>query len=188
MANLANTKCCKNPWKMTETLANGYSYESTQWELSNEYQHDRVSMVFKRICSCALDESIPISIGRVKWNVPNNSPLTLSMLRLLSWKAQERSNIQNPFFNPAMLVFNEKLMLSSIRWVHICQVSVIFQLFSHHFLLAKLATSSTRVKCMAKSITYADDAIWETVSAWKGWLYPLIILRLFALLSEHQIA
>ena len=28
--------------KMTETLANGYSYESTQQELSNEYQHDRV--------------------------------------------------------------------------------------------------------------------------------------------------
>ena len=34
---------------MTETLANGYSYESTQRELSNEYQHDRVSMVFKNI-------------------------------------------------------------------------------------------------------------------------------------------
>ena len=28
--------------KMTETLANGYSYESTQRELSNEYKHDRV--------------------------------------------------------------------------------------------------------------------------------------------------
>ena len=34
-------------WKMTETLANGYSSESAQQELSNEYQHDRVSMVFK---------------------------------------------------------------------------------------------------------------------------------------------
>ena len=28
--------------KMAETLANGYSSESTQRELSNEYQHDRV--------------------------------------------------------------------------------------------------------------------------------------------------
>ena len=28
--------------KMTETLAYGYSYESTQRELSNEYQDDRV--------------------------------------------------------------------------------------------------------------------------------------------------
>ena len=28
--------------KMTETLAYGYSSESTQRELSNEYQHDQV--------------------------------------------------------------------------------------------------------------------------------------------------
>ena len=40
--------------KMTETLANGYSYESTQRELSNEYQHDRVSMVFKNLCILVL--------------------------------------------------------------------------------------------------------------------------------------
>ena len=26
----------------TETMAYGYSYESSQWELSNEYLHDRV--------------------------------------------------------------------------------------------------------------------------------------------------
>ena len=35
---------------MTETLANGYSSESTQRELSNEYQHDRVKMFFKNLC------------------------------------------------------------------------------------------------------------------------------------------
>ena len=40
--------------KMPETLANGYSYESTRRELSNEYQHDRVSMVFKNICALVL--------------------------------------------------------------------------------------------------------------------------------------
>ena len=28
--------------KITENLANGYSFKSTQWELSNEYQHDKV--------------------------------------------------------------------------------------------------------------------------------------------------
>ena len=33
--------------KMTETLANGFSYESAQRELSNEYQYDRVQMIFK---------------------------------------------------------------------------------------------------------------------------------------------
>ena len=35
---------------MTETLANGYSYESTQRELCNEYNHNGVSKVFKNIC------------------------------------------------------------------------------------------------------------------------------------------
>ena len=44
VANLANTKWCKKKpeQKVTETLAQEYSSKSTQWELSNEYQHDRV--------------------------------------------------------------------------------------------------------------------------------------------------
>ena len=51
-------------WKMTETLAHGYSSESTQRKLFNEYQHDRVYMVFKNLCPCGLHES-RLSIGRV---------------------------------------------------------------------------------------------------------------------------
>ena len=43
-------KIMQKTCKMTETLANGYSSESTRQELSNEYQHDRVSMIFKKIC------------------------------------------------------------------------------------------------------------------------------------------
>ena len=40
---------------MTETLAHGYSSKSTQGELlSNEYQHDRVLMVFKNLCILVL--------------------------------------------------------------------------------------------------------------------------------------
>ena len=35
---------------MTETMANGYSSESTQRELSNEHQHDRVKMFFVIFC------------------------------------------------------------------------------------------------------------------------------------------
>ena len=46
VANLANTKWWKN-LRMTENLANGYSFKSTHWELSNEYQHDMVQKVFK---------------------------------------------------------------------------------------------------------------------------------------------
>ena len=33
---------------MTETLARGYSSKSTQQELSNEYQHDRVLDAFQK--------------------------------------------------------------------------------------------------------------------------------------------
>ena len=39
---------------MTETMAYGYSSESTQRELSREYQHDRVHMVFKILCCFVL--------------------------------------------------------------------------------------------------------------------------------------
>ena len=35
---------------MTETLANGYSSESTPRELSNEYQHDGFEMIFIIFC------------------------------------------------------------------------------------------------------------------------------------------
>ena len=54
MANLANTKYFKNAEKLFETLAHGYSSESTQWELSNEYQHDRVKLVIKNMCVLVL--------------------------------------------------------------------------------------------------------------------------------------
>ena len=39
---------------MNETLACGYSFNSTLQELSNEYQYDRV---YKSLPSCALVES-----------------------------------------------------------------------------------------------------------------------------------
>ena len=37
-------------FKMTKTLANGYSSDRTRQELSNEYQHDRVLKVLKNVC------------------------------------------------------------------------------------------------------------------------------------------
>ena len=50
VANLVNTKCRKKTWKVIETLANGFSSESTQRELFNEYQHDRVLTFIKNRC------------------------------------------------------------------------------------------------------------------------------------------
>ena len=45
VAYLANTKLCKKNEKMTETLALGYSSESTQQKLSYEYPHGLVRMI-----------------------------------------------------------------------------------------------------------------------------------------------
>ena len=40
VTNVAYTERCKKKRKMTETLANRYSCDSTQRGLSNEYQHN----------------------------------------------------------------------------------------------------------------------------------------------------
>ena len=50
---------------MTETLANGYSYESTQRELSNEYQHAKGGMVFKNLWVVVLERN-SLRIGKLK--------------------------------------------------------------------------------------------------------------------------
>ena len=42
VANLTNTKWCKKNKEMPEPLEYGYSPESTQQGLSNEYHHERV--------------------------------------------------------------------------------------------------------------------------------------------------
>ena len=42
LANSANMKWYKKTLKITKTLTFEYSSESTDRELSNEYQHDRV--------------------------------------------------------------------------------------------------------------------------------------------------
>ena len=44
-ANLVNMKWWQKAEKW-QTMSNGYSSDSSQWELSNEYQHDRVKKIF----------------------------------------------------------------------------------------------------------------------------------------------
>ena len=53
---------------MTETLANGYSSESTQQELSNEYQHDRFQMVFKNLCILVILTEVALALKGL--NIP----------------------------------------------------------------------------------------------------------------------
>ena len=47
---------------MTKTLAHEYSSESTQRELSNEYQHDRVYMVFENLCVLLLRTKVALAL------------------------------------------------------------------------------------------------------------------------------
>ena len=49
-------------FKMTETLARGYSSESAQQQLSNKYQHNRVKMVFKNLCILVLWTKVALAL------------------------------------------------------------------------------------------------------------------------------
>ena len=51
---------------MTQTLANGYSSESTQLELFNEYQDDRVQMVFRKLCILVLWTKVASALEGLK--------------------------------------------------------------------------------------------------------------------------
>ena len=62
---------------MTETLAHGYSPESSQRQLSNKYQQGKVYMFYKKyLPSCVSDESI-LSIESVKLWWVGKDQLTL---------------------------------------------------------------------------------------------------------------
>ena len=61
---------------MFETLAHGYSSEShgTQRELSDEYQHHSVKMVFKNLCILVFWTKVASSLEGLIWcSVTNRS-------------------------------------------------------------------------------------------------------------------
>ena len=51
---------------MTKTMAHGYSSDSTQRELSNEHQHDRVLTIFKKLCVLVLRTKIAFALERLR--------------------------------------------------------------------------------------------------------------------------
>ena len=56
-------------WKITETLAHGYSSESAHSELSNKYQHDKVPMIFKDVCILVLWSKVASALEGLKGNM-----------------------------------------------------------------------------------------------------------------------
>ena len=73
------------------------------------------------------------------------------MLRLLYPKHNVATIFEN-HLNPVMLVFIGKLSLITLRWVPMCQGFSNFHCFLHHFVLAKLATSSIRVNDVSTAL------------------------------------
>ena len=71
VANFANKKWYKK-LKMTETLAYWYSSDSTQWELSTEYKHDKVKMIFSNPCILVLWTKVAWAFKRLKVTRGNN--------------------------------------------------------------------------------------------------------------------
>ena len=115
LAYAAITKWCQKPLKNDCTLAHGYSSDSTQWGLSNEYQHDRISMFFQKyLRSCALDES-SLSIGRVKTKlvfVPNY----LTLAKHISLPPQTKGTLWHTCPLSHLLLFF--LFLSLMLFIH----------------------------------------------------------------------
>ena len=56
-------------FKMTETLAHGYSSESTQQKLSNEYQCDRVQVVIKNLYFLVLWTKVASALEGLKGSI-----------------------------------------------------------------------------------------------------------------------
>ena len=75
------------------------------------------------------------------------------MLRLLRPKHKNAKIFEN-HRNRIMLVFIWKLSPSTLRWITMWQGLSHFPAFLHHFVLAKLATSNTRVKQLFASRNY----------------------------------
>ena len=79
-----------------------------------------------------------------------------------------------------MLVFIERLSLSTLRWVPMCQSFNHFLGFLHHFVLAKLATSSIRVKAAMLQEWLKEKFSFE-VDAWSIWI---VCIEIFILLGS----
>ena len=108
------------------------------------------------------------------WSGPAGSiVLTLPMLRLYFCSKHKNVKIYEKHLNPVLLVFIWKLSLSTVKWVPICQGFGNFQFFLHHFVLAKLTTSSIRVNPSNDEATFVQSTrtqcVLKTISTQSCW-------------------
>ena len=109
---------------MTETLANGYSSESAQQGLSNEYQYDRVQMVFKYLCVLVLWTKVASAFEGLTSLSPLQIYCAAPLLRFVtqSWTTCGKGNeknlllcvrIRQPFI-PARLQLTENNLILNL--------------------------------------------------------------------------
>ena len=82
-------------WEVIETLAHGYSSESSQRKQSDEYQHDRVEIVFKYLCILELWYKVSSALERVKQLFIHSIVVCFSPLRVQS-SPGPRSTAETP--------------------------------------------------------------------------------------------
>ena len=71
------------PWKRIEILAYWYSSKSTQRELSDEYQHDRVWKVFYNLCILVLWVKVVSALERLRTSLLVAKWITMSCIKKL---------------------------------------------------------------------------------------------------------
>ena len=87
--------------KLIETLGNGYLSDRTQQLLSNEYQHDRVKMVFKDFASLSFGQKYPqYWKGPILLTLLANASVIPSTVRM-SWVGSQ----QGVFYPYSVYVF-----------------------------------------------------------------------------------
>ena len=92
---------------MTETLANGYSSESTQRELSNEYEHDRVWMIFKNLCILVLWMKVASALEGLSTHSWYNTKYQFNMNKKISISIH---SLKLSLFFPGRLLHLQKLL------------------------------------------------------------------------------
>ena len=140
-------------WKMTETLANGYSSESTQRELSNEYQYDRVLMIFKDFCVLGLLTNVGSALEGLTVTQSYLISARLPWMLIFIWSACMISQL--------WAQFEEKLLSSSGS-------TPFFQIFLRNRYIPKCAGTILYLVCNPSA---SGVHAWsETFNIFKHWI------------------
>ena len=124
----------KKTWHMHNNFVKKWKWNFRTWNLLKRHQTYLTPGIY-----CGRS-----SRPKSAWGPGNQSSAETFAL---NWNIAIRPKYRDERFlkhlNPVMLVFIGKLSSNTLRWVPSCQVSVIFQLFLHHFVFGKISHQYT---------------------------------------------